>query len=1231
MQKRRFNKFHRAIAFALLVTTLLCGGTTMSVFADDGNSGSSISTTRKNLADILDMANAISYDEYLVRYESVKRGEETVVVYDANDAANNDYTSETEAVKVQEYGGALALYTPGDGSVSWTVNVSERAKYTVVIEYYPIANKSTDIERIFKLAAGDEDPSIPFAEARYLSLPKYWTNNYANAVIELENGQNADSIVNEATGLGLVATSYSNTNKKGKDVTCVSIEYPDVWSEGVSAFVDKYGFRFFDCDYDGNEIKPGAVSGKDVIWKTVVLHDSNTLYSGPFEFVFEKGENTILLESENEPMVIKSIKLVPAEDEITYKEYLEKYKDAPSGSDAIKIEAEYMYAFSSSLLYPLEDRTSAANSPSKTDSTVLNAVGGEKWQTTGQWMQYTFSVNNTGLYNIYSRFKQNTSDGMFVSRALTVYVLISKEDYQKLYNTDEGYYEGRYMTQEEYIELFGNDDGFYNGTPFAEAASLQFNYNSDWQASKLNDGSQDFKFYFKSGVSYVLQFDVTLGAMGYYINQVNAILDSINADYLEIVKLTSTDPDENIDYGFTRLLPDVVEDLVKQGIAIREISKEIAAVTGTKGSLTATLDKVADTILRMGNDPEREIARNLSAMKTEIGNLGTWLNDATLQPLMFDFITIQNDSTAAPKAKAGFFESIWYEICSFFASFFRNYDRVGVMEAETNEERVDVWLALGRDQSQIMRELINNDFTPNTKDSDGNNIGVNLRLVTEATLLPSVLSGAGPDVYIGLVQSNVINYAIRGALLDIDNMEDFYDIALNPETTEFNEAAMIVLGFEGKYYGLPTTMEFPMMFVREDVIGAYNIEIPETWDDLITAGVQLSGLNMEIGLLNDYRLFLYQNGGELFADDGMRINLDSNVALKSFNDMCNMFTEYKYSYNYSFANRFRSGEMPIGIQPYVTTYNQLKVFATEIDGKWGMYPVPGIATGEYDENGNEIIDHSSVTTVTATVIVAGCDDKDDAWEFLKWQTGSTAQSQYAEKMVSVLGDSGKQATANLVALQSLTWTTAEYAEIQYQVNNLASIPNYPGYYIVDRYTNFAFLAAYNNNADPVTELRSYITSINKEITRKRKEFGLEVLEFNGETVENLALKRRLQVEYLLNEGEVIHVIPQENSNDTEYIELKYTLSDAVKNKYSEEIARILKAVKEDNIEDERLNSEILEDLYEILPDLQKMADDTTFGQEDQKACDALLEFINGNEAKGIKGAIQWYENYKLYE
>ena len=103
-----------------------------------------------------------------------------------------------------------------------------------------------------------------------------------------------------------------------------------------------------------------------------------------------------------------------------------------------------------------------------------------------------------------------------------------------------------------------------------------------------------------------------------------------------------------------------------------------------------------------------------------------------------------------------------------------------------------------------------------------------------------------------------------------------------------------------------------------------------------------------------------------------------------------------------------------------------------------------------------------------------------------------------------MGPSAKHSTANRFALAEMPWTTTEYKRLEAQFQNLASIPNYPGAYIIGRYTNFAFLAAYNDNANPIVELQSYISTINKEITRKRAEFGLETLEL-GQTL----LEKRL--------------------------------------------------------------------------------------------------------------------------
>ena len=64
-----------------------------------------------------------------------------------------------------------------------------------------------------------------------------------------------------------------------------------------------------------------------------------------------------------------------------------------------------------------------------------------------------------------------------------------------------------------------------------------------------------------------------------------------------------------------------------------------------------------------------------------------------------------------------------------------------------------------------------------------------------------------------------------------------------------------------------------------------------------------------------------------------------------------------------------------------------------------------------------------------------------------------------------------------------------------QMDNLSSIVNFPGSYIINRYTQFAFLDAVNESADPIDALSSYIEAINSEIARKRKEFNLPYFEY----------------------------------------------------------------------------------------------------------------------------------------
>ena len=72
----------------------------------------------------------------------------------------------------------------------------------------------------------------------------------------------------------------------------------------------------------------------------------------------------------------------------------------------------------------------------------------------------------------------------------------------------------------------------------------------------------------------------------------------------------------------------------------------------------------------------------------------------------------------------------------------------------------------------------------------------------------------------------------------------------------------------------------------------------------------------------------------------------------------------------------------------------------------------------------------------------------------------------------------------------MSWSKDELDNLTAQFNAVECTPEYPGSYIIGRYTNFAFLAVYNEAADPVVQMRSYLDDINAELTRKRDEFDL---------------------------------------------------------------------------------------------------------------------------------------------
>ena len=90
-----------------------------------------------------------------------------------------------------------------------------------------------------------------------------------------------------------------------------------------------------------------------------------------------------------------------------------------------------------------------------------------------------------------------------------------------------------------------------------------------------------------------------------------------------------------------------------------------------------------------------------------------------------------------------------------------DYSAIGKMSADADDHAIKVWVTSGRDQSKIIRRMIDQDFTPTQ------NITVDLQLAAAGTLLRSILAGNGPDVAMQLQPTEPMNYALRDAVVRI--------------------------------------------------------------------------------------------------------------------------------------------------------------------------------------------------------------------------------------------------------------------------------------------------------------------------------------------------------------------------------------------------------------------------------------------------------------------------------
>jgi ABC-type glycerol-3-phosphate transport system substrate-binding protein len=355
--------------------------------------------------------------------------------------------------------------------------------------------------------------------------------------------------------------------------------------------------------------------------------------------------------------------------------------------------------------------------------------------------------------------------------------------------------------------------------------------------------------------------------------------------------------------------------------------------------------------------------------------------------------------------------------------------------------------------------------------------------------MPAVVAKTGPDVVLTFPQGEVINYAIRKAVLDISKLPGYDEVI-----KELNPSVIVPFNYGGGVWGLPETQYYHVMYYRKDIFEELEIALPDTWEDLINIMPIIQKNNMQVGIpsvansvLPDFSNFLahlFQRGGHLYNADGSRALLDTEVAIDAFDVYTKFYTHYKNPVVYDFVNRFRTGEMPLAFADY-TNFNTLEVFAPELRGLWGFHRMPGL------KKQDGTIDRSVSTGTLASMIISDTKRPDQAWEFLKWWISADTQLRFGRELESIMGAAARYPTANYEAFKRLSWGSEQMAVLDEQRAWTVGVPEVPGGYFVSRHIINAVRRILNEGQDTRETLLDYTITINDELIKKRKEFGLE--------------------------------------------------------------------------------------------------------------------------------------------
>ncbi len=834
-----------------------------------------------------------------------------------------------------------------------------------------------------------------------------------------------------------------------------SIELPTHW---------EFDRTEFQTDRYGHEIMPTS-SKRDAFIPTH-LYDTTALNSRPLEFLLEEGWNTVEITMLAGNILLGDFRVESVKDHLDYESYLSLHEDAsPVAKNTITVGAENM-SWRTNPSTRLTNVRDASATSYDTRHLRLNALDGQSFRKGNDIVTYSVEVEEAGFYHLAFKYRQDHMMDMPTFREIRI----------------------------------------NNEVPFEEVTAVPFHYTRTFENFIPNDGDRYFQFYLEEGHN-----EISLRAvMGPYRNAYEhlvVLMEEMTELSLEVKRLTGGVTDRYRTWRLRRYIPDVEERIEAWIETLEHVAEGLskyspAAEPGEVTNITIAIEQLEKLLTDADEIPNR-LRLLAEGDNSAAAFLGTVIQNLLENGLTLESIHVSS-TTDFPASRANIFVRSYESTKRFFLSFTVDDYQIG----DTDEDVLEVWVNHPRQYVEIMQQLVDTQFTPAT------GIDVKLSLMPdENKLILANAAGTAPDVALGVNHWLPYEFAIRNASLDLRQFEGY------EETVDvFAPGMMVPYAFEEGMYGLPQTQNFWVTFYRTDVVESLDIPVPETWDEVtsILPELQRHGMNYyhPMALHGGFKPFvatipfIYQFGGELYSEDGMRAALNTEEMLEGMNLMTELFTIYNLPKQVpNFYNHFRFGTLPIGISD-LATYLQLTVAAPELQGKWEIALHPGV-----EQSDGEII-RWAASGAQSSMILSNTEQPDKSWEFLSWWMSTTIQTEFAHRLQTAFGTEFLWNTANLEAFRDIPLPPHHIDVILEQWEFALEASRVPGAYMVEREISNAWNKIVFDDVNPRIALDEAVRVSNREIIYRMEEFGYA---WRGEPLRDYRVPTIRNIDYWLKE------------------------------------------------------------------------------------------------------------------